>query len=125
MSCEQCKDLVDISDLSIPYVIRTCPKCSRKINLREPGENGHGIKLEKGDQFTLPAGFINISANPLKGTGTLSRHGLAWFAQLIFIEQLDKNPENLISQLKKNDEYCDTLLNSSKLILISANLQPV
>ncbi len=101
MSCKQCKHLVDISDLSTPYVIRTCSNCGRKINLREPGDKGHGIKVEKGDQFTFPANFLKISANPLKGTGSLSRAGLAWFAELIFIEQLEKTPANLTSQLKK------------------------
>lgn len=116
MSCDLCKNIIDINDLSSPYVVRTCKNCGRKINLREPGDNGHGIKVEKGDQFTFPAGFLKISANPLKGTGTLSRHGLAWFAQLIFIEQLNKTPESLISTLKKNDEYCDSILKNSKLI---------
>lgn len=116
MSCEHCKHLVDIIDLSTPYVIRTCSNCGRKINLREPGDNGHGIKVEKGDQFTFPAGFLKISANPLKGTGSLSRAGLSWFAELIFIDQLEKTPENLTSQLKKNDEYCDSILKNSKLI---------
>ena len=116
MSCEQCKHLIDVDDLSTPYVIRTCQICSRKINLREPGDNGQGIKIEEGDQFTVPAGFFKISANPLKGTGSLTRAGLAWFAELIFVEQLDRTPENFISRLKKNDEYCDSILKSSDLI---------
>jgi hypothetical protein len=41
---------------------------------------------------------------------------LAWFAELIFIEQLEKTSENLNFQLKKNDEYCDSILKNSKLI---------
>lgn len=114
MSCEQCNDLIDISDLSIPYVTRTCPKCGRKINLREPGNNGHGIKVEERDQFTIPKGFINLSANPLKGTGNLTKHGLEWFSKLIFIGQLEKNPDKFTSQLKENDNYCDSILRNSK-----------
>lgn len=113
MLCEQCNDLIDISDLSAPYVTRTCSKCGRKINLRELGDNGHGIKIEKGDQFTIPKGFINLSANPLKVTGTLTKHGLAWFSKLIFIGQLEKAPAKFMSQLKENDNYCDAILKNS------------
>ena len=116
MSCKQCAHLNDISDLSAPYVIRTSLSCGRKIYLRELGESGHGIKIEKGDQFILPADFLKISANPLKSTGSLSRAGLEWFAKLIFIEELEKNHDNLTAQLQKNDEYCDSILKNSELL---------
>ena len=85
MTCNNCKHLIDIDDLSSPYVVRTCQTCKRKINLREPGEKGHGIKVEKGDEFKIPKGWLQISANPLKGKGTLTRLGIEWFGKLIFI----------------------------------------
>ena len=116
MACAECKHLLNIEDLSSPYVIRTCPKCKRKINLREPGEKGHGIKVVEGDQFIFPKGWLQISANPLKGRGVLTKHGLEWFAKLIFIEDLYNNSENLKSQLKKNEEYCDNHLKNSQLL---------
>jgi len=34
-------------------VVRTCQYCNRKINLREPGKKGNGMKVEKGDQFII------------------------------------------------------------------------
>ncbi len=116
MPCKQCMHLIDIIDLSIPYVIRTCLSCGRKINLRDPGENGLGIKIEKGDQFIFPEGYLKISANPLNGIGTLTQAGLAWFAELIFIEKLEKTPENLALQIKKNDEYSVSILKNSLLV---------
>jgi len=116
MTCVECEHLVDIDDLSSPYVKRECHKCGRKINLREPGEKGHGIRVEKGDRFIFPKGWLQISANPLKGRGVLTKHGLEWFAKLIFIEELHNNPEQLEIQLKKNEEYCDNHLRSSDLI---------
>ncbi|WP_300458631.1 DUF4263 domain-containing protein [Desulfobacula sp.] len=116
MSCDKCNYLIDISDLSTPYVIRTCSKCGRKINLRERSENGHGIKVEKGDKFTIPKGFINLSANPLKSNAVLTKYGLAWFSKLIFIGQLEKEPEKFFSRLKENDKYCNSILKESRLI---------
>ena len=116
MSCEQCNDLIGISDLSTPYVTRTCSKCGRKINLRERNKNGHGIKFGEGDKFTIPKGFINLSANPLKSTTVLTKYGLAWFSKLIFIGQLEKEPEKFMSQLKENGNYCDSILKSSSLV---------
>ena len=84
MTCNACAEWVEITDLRAPHVVRTCPKCSRQANLRPPGEHGIGIKVEKGDKFVFPAEFIQIAANPLKGTGHLTRYGLTWFADLVF-----------------------------------------
>jgi hypothetical protein len=116
MTCDICKHLIDIEDLSSPYVVRTCQKCNRKINLREAGEKGHGIKVEKGEQFIMPQGWLQIAANPLKGRGALTKHGIEWFAKLIFIQELPKNPDDLDSQLRKNEEFCENYLRKSDLI---------
>lgn len=116
MMCKACKDKVDIEDLSSPYMIRKCPKCGRKIKLREPGDNGHGIKVEKGDQFIFPDGWLQISAHPLKGTGHLTKHGLECFAKLIFIEELPKKRDEIEVELEKNDQYCLSILEKSEII---------
>ena len=116
MACESCNHLIDIIDLFFPYVVRTCQQCNRKINLREPGEKGHGIKVEKGDQFIIPQGWLQIAANPLKGRGVLTKHGLEWFAKLIFIEDLPKTFDELETQLQKNEEFCENYLRKSDLI---------
>jgi hypothetical protein len=83
MSCKQCDSLDDITDLSRPFVVRTCT-CGRKIKLRSPGAHGIGFKVEKGDEFTIPAGFITLSANPLKGSGQFTSYGMNWFAEMVF-----------------------------------------
>ena len=115
MTCESCKDLVDIEDTNNPYVVHTCPKCSRKIKLREPGDNGHGIKVEKGDQFVFPKGWLQISANPLKGKGQFTRHGLGWFAKLVFVEDI-KSEKDIDQLLEDGREYSDAILEESSLL---------
>ena len=71
MTCESCKDLVDIEDTNNPYVVHTCPKCSRKIKLRSLEIMVTASRSRKGDQFVFPKGWLQISANPLKGKGNL------------------------------------------------------
>jgi len=116
MTCKNCEALVDIDDLSSPYVIRSCSACDREVKLREPGDNGHGIKVEKGDKFVFPDDFLKISANPLKSTGQLSKHGLNWFSKLIFIEELQNNPENIEEIIKQNHEFTDRILDNSDML---------
>jgi hypothetical protein len=69
MACTECNTLKNITDLSRPYVLRICRKCSRKIELRTPVADGMGFNVEEGDQLIIPAGFLTMSANPLKGSG--------------------------------------------------------
>lgn len=114
MSCSVCKSLKDIADTNSPYVIRTCGKCGREIKLREPGDNGHGIKVEKGDKFIFPTGWLQIAANPLKGTGHFSRHGLGWFAKLIFVEDI-KSVEDIEELIESGGDYADSILKESPL----------
>lgn len=116
MSCEACSHLTDIEDLSSPYVVKTCQKCSRKINLRPQAVKGQGIKVEKGDQFIIPQGWIKFSANPLKARGVLTRSGLEWFAKLIFLGDLSKKLDDMDSELKKNEDFCDNYLQKSDII---------
>jgi hypothetical protein len=88
MACIECDELKDITDLSRPYVVRTCNKCGRKIKLRTPGAHGIGLEVEKGDQFIMPAGFLTMSANPLKGSGQFTSYGLSRFAETIFVSDI-------------------------------------
>ena len=116
MSCNTCKDKVDIENLSSPYVIRKCPECGREIKLREPGKDGHGIKVEKGDRFVIPDGWFKFSAHPLHGTGHFTKNGLQWFAKLMFVEELPKKRDEIEKELEKNEQYWLSILEKSEII---------
>jgi len=100
MTCTNCAKLKDITDLNRPYVIRTCKECGRKIKLQAPGAHGIGIKVKKGDEFVIPPGFLTLSANPLKGSGQFSSHGLNWFAELVFGVDIAKNRDDFTTALR-------------------------
>ncbi|PHQ69566.1 MAG: hypothetical protein COB93_07695 [Sneathiella sp.] len=114
MSCKKCEDIADIEDLSFPYVIRQCSNCNRDIKIREPGEGGKGIKVEKGDRFQIPAGFIQFSANPLASNTKLTRSGLQYYAKLVFIGDVSKNEEKLDEIIEANEKYCIDIFSRSE-----------
>src|SRR3954471_22502626 len=109
MGCSQCDAILDVSEADGPYTVRSCEACGRRMKIRELGKHGIGIEIKKGDQFVIPANFITISANPLKSTGNLYRPGLAWFAELVFANEITSNREDfapyLDKQLLELDEY--------------------
>jgi hypothetical protein len=102
--------------LSIPHVVRTCSSCGREVDMRELGDHGRGIKTEAGDRFVIPAGFIQLSANPLKGSGRLFRPGLAMFARLVLIEGYEAHRDDVLPAIRKEREQYDSFLRSSDLL---------
>jgi hypothetical protein len=99
MSCSICAKEYDISDLSAPYVIRTCATCGREIKIRELEKGGRGIKVTAGDQLVIPPGFIQIALNPLRGTGQLTRSGASWFASQVFVGDYGSQLTNMASAI--------------------------
>ena len=63
VACKACKKLQDLTDLSRPYVVRTCPKCGRQINppafgglYRKPTFTAIFVRVENSPSIcTLPA----------------------------------------------------------------------
>ena len=116
MVCEKCKDTVEIVTEQIPHVIRKCKTCGREMKIREAGDHGIGIRVEKGDRFIIPEGWFRIHANPLKGRGQLTKAGLEWFAKLIFLDKFPREQDQVKAVLDKNDTYCTNILQKSDLL---------
>ena len=115
-----CAKIEDVTDSGGLYVIRKCGQCGREMKVREPGKHGIGIQIQKGDQVVMPAGWLAISANPLKASGHLSQHGPNWFAQLVFAGDLSKRRDELLAAMAQmDDEYGEVLKNSPLLAGLS------
>lgn len=116
MTCEKCENVEDVTDAGGMYVIRKCEQCGRSMKVREPGAHGIGVQVRKGDQVVIPAGFIKLSANPLKGGGHFSKYGLGWFAGLVFGNGIEGRRHDFMNVLDElNNEYGDILKKSPLL----------
>jgi Domain of unknown function (DUF4263) len=114
MTCAKCENIVERPD--IPHVVRPCESCGRLLRIHEPGEHGIGMKIRKGDQVVLPAGWLTLSLNPLKSSGRFSSYGLQWFATQIHLEDLPKKKDEIFGELERLENRCDEILKPSKLL---------
>lgn len=114
MSCEKCKDIVERPDL--PHVIRKCEQCGRDLHIHEPGKHGRGFNIRKGDQVVIPKGFIKTSLNPLKSNTNFTRAGVAWYAELIHMDDFPNKREAMPAELERLGVQNETVLRGSLLL---------
>lgn len=114
--CTECVKTHEIDPNIGPYVVRVCGTCGREMKVREPGKHGIGIKVNKGDRFVIPSGWMKISANPLKGNLNFTESGLNWFAKLIFLNDLPREVDGIDQILTANEKYATDVLNSSSIL---------
>lgn len=80
----------------------------------EPGEQGQGIQIRKGDRFTIPAGWLKLSLDPRTSTGRFTRAGMAWFVASLLTGDLPQDQTNLPDLLDKYSKEADAVLESSE-----------
>lgn len=80
--CPQCGK--STLPLSVPHISLDCEKCGRTVHFIRRGENGEGIKVEAGERFTIPAGWITLSLEP-KPNVKLARSGLPFLLNQFFV----------------------------------------
>lgn len=114
MTCEKCKDIIDQKDA--PHTVRTCEGCGRKMYVRELVKHGRGIQIREGDDFVIPANWLTLSANPLKGNANFTRAGLQWFAELIFLENLPNKYDGFLAELTRLKKIANDTLSNSNLL---------
>jgi Domain of unknown function (DUF4263) len=115
MNCPECIDIVEASE-DHPHVVRACKNCGRELRIIEPGEHGIGIKINVGDRFVFPSSYLKFSLNPLKTRGQLTRHGIDWYANLIYIDELQSKKETIYDELISLESRYDSILKQSELL---------
>jgi hypothetical protein len=115
VACNKCDSIKDVSDTDGLYTIRTCDSCGREIKYRELGKHGIGMEIKAGDRVVIPANFLQVSANPLKSSGHLTQSGVAWFAELVFLESIPTDPDKFEPFLDKLIENFEQYLRNSAL----------
>lgn len=112
--CDQCG--ASLVPLDVPHVERPCAECGKSKFLAEPGEGGQGIKVEKGDEFTIPAGWLTFSLDPAQSRGRFSKAGTIWFVSHMLTGDLPRDKEGLREYLQRVDDDTDEFLRSSDLL---------
>ncbi|MCP5291678.1 MAG: hypothetical protein H6938_03945 [Burkholderiales bacterium] len=95
------------------HVERTCKQCGETIYVSEPGENGKGIKVNKGEKLTFPAGSISLSLKPTGGNH-LFKPGVSWLVQTFMLEGAPQTYRDMESLFDKYDEIAETKLKKSE-----------
>lgn len=115
MTCDACRDVEEVP-AEVPHVVRECEECGRDLRVAEPGKHGKGIKVKEGDTFVIPKGWLKLAANPLKGTGRLTRAGLHWFGKLIFVDDLPAKEAEYGREAEALEEGLSEFLSESPLL---------
>lgn len=109
--CAQCgRSLIP---LDVPHLSTECTECGKTVHFVRVAPNGTGIKIEKGERFTIPAGFIQISLNP-NSRGKLFRPGLSFLLKQLFLGNHPTEPQNFVSFAKSVNDEADAILKSSE-----------
>ena len=109
--CQHCG--CSLVPLNVPHVSRPCQTCNKTIHLAEPGPDGKGIQVQKGDTFTIPAGWLKLSLDPARSTGTFTRIGVSSFVRHLIFSSLPTEPEKVVGYLEYLDGEVDAVLLAS------------
>lgn len=110
--CDQCG--LSLLPLPVPHVARPCADCGKSVFVAEPGEGGKGIKIRKGDKFTIPAGWLTMSLDPAKSTGRFFRRGLNWVVAHFIAGELPTSSEDVEAYLERLKANGDAILEGSQ-----------
>jgi hypothetical protein len=86
------------------------------MRIVEPGEHGKGMRISPGDSFVIPPSWLELSFNPLKSKGHLTRAGLDWFAKFIFIDGLIGKEATFEQDVVALETRMDKIVNDSPLV---------
>lgn len=112
--CQQCaRSLVPFDT---PHVSRPCADCGKTAFFANPGPDGVGIQVEKGDSFSIPAGWLTMSLDPAKSRGTFSKSGLNWFVELLLARKMPTSADGMVQFFKELDKEADEIFLNSSLM---------
>lgn len=109
--CSQCGR--SLLPLDVPHISTECADCGRTVHFVRTALDGTGIRVEKGQRFTIPAGFIQFSLDPAS-RGKLFRPGLSFLLKHLFIGNHPKQPADIVSFVEGIRDEADAILKSSE-----------
>ncbi len=96
--CGHCGD--HLTPLEVPHSSRTCETCGKTKYFVRPGAGGKGIRLEAGDSFTIPNSWLQISFDPSRTSGKLSRAGIPVLLRHLFLVGMPNRSTEFVESIK-------------------------
>jgi hypothetical protein len=82
----------------------------------EPGENGKGFKISKGDRVVIPSEWLKLSFNPINGRGRFFKHGISWFVQKLFFDGYSNTNKDFSKILARYRKQSESIVNTCDAI---------
>lgn len=101
--------------LDVPHLSADCGKCGRTSFYVRYDADGGGIRIEAGERFTVPAGFIKLSLDP-SSRGKLFRSGLPFLVKQLFLGVNPKSSDQIQSFAEELSADADSILKKSKVL---------
>lgn len=105
--CAQCGS--SFVPLDVPHSSKECGTCGRTIHFVRYAPGG-GIRIEAGEQFTIPAGWLTMSLDPAASRGKLFRPGLRFLLRQLFLGGHPKQSDDIAAFFKQLDTESDKYL---------------
>jgi hypothetical protein len=100
--------------LDVPHLSHTCVTCGETAYFVRPGDGGQGLKVEAGEQLTIPAGALTISLDPTRSNGRFSPIGVTWFVESLIGGQLAASDNDIRKYLTTLDGEADAAIAESQ-----------
>jgi hypothetical protein len=95
---------------------RTCNDCGKNFYIYDVDEDGKGMKILEGDRVLASAGAISMSLERAISATRFSRHGISWYAQMLYYMHQAQQPEEVKHMLSKFEEEAISILKMSPLL---------
>ncbi|MFN4967013.1 MAG: hypothetical protein ACK5HI_06665, partial [Pseudanabaena sp.] len=92
--CDQCGHHLTMIQASFQCE-RTCNDCGKNFYIYDVDEDGKGMKILEGDRVLASAGAISMSLEREISATRFSRHGISWYAQMLYYMDQAKQPEEV------------------------------
>ena len=113
--CDQCGHHLTMIEASFQCE-RKCEDCGKNFYIYDVAEDGKGMKVLEGDRVLASAGAISMSLESGISASRFSRHGISWYAQMLYYMDQAKQPEEVEQMLTKFEEDANVTLKSSPLL---------
>lgn len=112
--CSRCG--ASLVPLPVIYSERICVECGSTTYVHERDPKKGGMRVRRGDRIVVPRGALQISFDLNQPGVRFSRHGMAWFAKLLYFDGMDSLDTSIDGVLDRYQLQANHVLETSELL---------